>query len=151
MDGDSEAEVESDDNADTCENDLVPKAYMYITDRTYPAGATANVIRNKSKKFAVRNGEIFYRIVTRGQSKYSSRWFASNGMYTSCPQSSIEVTYIRNKEEEQQILKACHLDLLTSGHMGFKRTIRRITERYIWPAVARDVCDYMYESHKTKC
>ena len=48
------------------EHDLVQKAYIYITEGTYPGGATANekrVIRKKAKKFAVRNGELVYKKV----------------------------------------------------------------------------------------
>ncbi len=46
--------------------------------------------------------------------------------------------YIRNKGEQCKILKACHLDP-TSGHMGVKRTLSRITDRFMWPGVVKDV------------
>ena len=46
--------------------------------------------------------------------------------------------YVRTENERQKILKACHLDP-TSGHMGVKRTLSRITERFMWPGVAKDV------------
>ena len=42
-----------------------------------------------------------------------------------------EVRYIRSSEERQQIMRACHVEP-TSGHMGMKRTIHRITERFFW-------------------
>lgn len=42
-------------------------------------------------------------------------------------------------KEKQQILEDCHCDA-TSGHMGIKKTLARITERYIWAGVAKDVC-----------
>ena len=51
---------------------IVRKACTYITEGAYPAGATANekrVIRKKAKRFAVRNGELFYRKILRGRSK----------------------------------------------------------------------------------
>ena len=37
-----------------------------------------------------------------------------------------------------KILAACHLDP-TAGHMGEKRTVKRITERYIWNGIVKDV------------
>ena len=46
--------------------------------------------------------------------------------------------YVRDKEGQQDILRACHLDP-TSGHMGVKRTLRRITERYTWCGITKDV------------
>ena len=33
--------------------------------------------------------------------------------------------------EQVKILAACHLDPI-AGHIGEKRTVKRITERYIW-------------------
>ena len=46
--------------------------------------------------------------------------------------------YIFRKEEQTRILKACHIDP-TSGHMGIKKTVSRITERFLWPGVISDV------------
>ena len=42
-------------------------------------------------------------------------------------------------KEKQQILEDYHCDA-TSGHMGIKKTLARITEWYIWAGVAKDVC-----------
>ncbi len=46
--------------------------------------------------------------------------------------------FIRSHEERQRIVKACHIDA-TSGHMGVKKSINRITERFMWPGVVKDV------------
>ena len=43
-----------------------------------------------------------------------------------------------NPTGHAQILLVCHKDK-TSGHMGTKRTLARITERFIWPGVAKEV------------
>ena len=53
-------------------------------------------------------------------------------------QTPVEVRYIKNKEEQQRILTACHLDP-TSGRMGVKKTLARITERFMWPGVVKSV------------
>jgi hypothetical protein len=37
-----------------------------------------------------------------------------------------------------KIVKSCHLDP-TSGHMGEKKTISRITERFYWVGIVKDV------------
>ena len=46
--------------------------------------------------------------------------------------------YIRNKEEQQRIIKACHSDA-TSGHLGFKKTMSRVTERFTWYGMTKDI------------
>ena len=49
-----------------------------------------------------------------------------------------QVSYIIDRKEQKRIVIACHEDP-TSGHMGTKRTLARITERFIWPGVTKDV------------
>ena len=49
-----------------------------------------------------------------------------------------QVRYIIDRQEQKRIVIACHEDP-TSGHMGTKRTRARITERFIWPGVTKDV------------
>ena len=46
--------------------------------------------------------------------------------------------YIRNKEEQQRIIKVCHSDA-TSGHLGFKKTMSRVTERFTWYGMTKDI------------
>ena len=44
--------------------DLVKEAYQYLMDKTYPNGMTENrkwAIRNKAKKFIIKDGELFYK------------------------------------------------------------------------------------------
>lgn len=50
----------------------------------------------------------------------------------------IELRYIRTQKEQQQILRACHIDP-TSGHMGEKKTVAKISERYMWNGIVKDV------------
>ena len=48
-------------------------------------------------------------------------------------------TEIFTKPAEQlRIAKACHLDP-TSGHMGIKKTVARIRERFAWKGIFKDV------------
>ena len=54
------------------------------------------------------------------------------------PQPANEVKYITSKAERQKILKACHMEP-TGGHMGIKHTLSRITDRFMWQGVAKDV------------
>ena len=49
-----------------------------------------------------------------------------------------QVRFVMNVEERKKIVVACHKDA-TSGHMGTKKTLARITERFMWPGVAKDV------------
>ena len=50
----------------------------------------------------------------------------------------VETQFIRNRDEQLKILHSCHIDP-TSGHMGEKKTICRITECFLWNGVVKDV------------
>ncbi len=50
--------------------ELIELAYRYLTEKTYPSGITENrkrAIRNKAKKFVVRDGELFYKKIQTGK------------------------------------------------------------------------------------
>lgn len=49
-----------------------------------------------------------------------------------------ELKYISTAEDRKRIMQACHMSP-TSGHMGIKRTMYRVTERFFWKGVAKDV------------
>ena len=51
---------------------------------------------------------------------------------------TIQLRYIRSREEQLRILRACHSDA-TSGHLGFKKTLARVTERFTWYGMTKDV------------
>ena len=56
------------ESADERDVDLVEQAYRYLTDKTYPNGATENrkrAIRNKAKRFITKDGESFYKKMRR--------------------------------------------------------------------------------------
>ena len=53
-------------------------------------------------------------------------------------QDPVEVRYNRNHDEQQKISRSCHVDP-TSGHLGIKKTLSTITERFMWPGVSKDV------------
>ena len=62
--------MESEGELGAATHDSVDGGYVYITEGRYPAGASANhkrMIRAKAKKFAVRDGELFYKRVKRGR------------------------------------------------------------------------------------
>lgn len=50
----------------------------------------------------------------------------------------VELRYIRSRDEQLKILRACHVDP-TAGHMGQKKTMCRISERFLWPGIVKDV------------
>ena len=46
------------------DNDLLEKAYIYLTERRYPENSSSNdkrIIRRKAAKFNMRDGELFYK------------------------------------------------------------------------------------------
>ena len=52
----------------------------------------------------------------------------------------MEIRFVGVKKEQRHILKACHVDPM-SRHMGVKRTLNRISERFIWAGMVKDVND----------
>ena len=55
-----------------------------------------------------------------------------------------QVRFVTDTKERLRILESCH-NGVTSGHMGTKRTLACITERFMWPGVTKDV--YRLESN----
>lgn len=51
-----------------------------------------------------------------------------------------EVRLITDTSEQQRIVKACHCDP-TSGHLGVKRTIMRVRERFAWKGINKEVAE----------
>ena len=56
----------------------------------------------------------------------------------------MEIRFVGVKKEQRRILKACHVNLMF-GHMGVKRTLNRISKRFIWPGMVKDVNDTVSE------
>ncbi len=50
----------------------------------------------------------------------------------------VELRYIKSREEQLRILQACHVDP-TAGHMGVTKTVRKISERFMWSGIVMDV------------
>ncbi len=50
----------------------------------------------------------------------------------------MNLRYIRREEEKLHILKACHVDP-TGGHFGIKKTAGKVSERYSWSGIIKDV------------
>ncbi|KAL5499988.1 hypothetical protein EMCRGX_G011472 [Ephydatia muelleri] len=100
------------------DDDLVDHVYLYLRDSAYPKQCSPSMkrqIRLRSKKFELRNGELYYRLGGRDV-----------------------VRYIQNQTEQHKIALACHADP-TSGHVGVKKTIARIKERFTWKGLVEDV------------
>ena len=50
--------------------------------------------------------------------------------------------YISEREERLRILESCHSEP-TFGHLGLKKTVARINERFIWPGIIKDVNEFV--------
>ena len=64
------------DSPDMCEkprkeeDDLVEEAAVYLADKKYPEGCSANrkrQIRKRAEKFVLQNGELYYQTKMNGQ------------------------------------------------------------------------------------
>ena len=49
----------------------------------------------------------------------------------------VELRYIRTRNKQLDILKACHIDP-TAGHFGVKKTIAHISERFLLTGIVKD-------------
>ena len=49
----------------------------------------------------------------------------------------VELKYIRARDEQMRILRSFHIDP-TAGHLREKKTISRISERFIWTGIVKD-------------
>ena len=98
-------------------------------------GASKNekrVVRRKAGRLCIVNGEIMYK--------------KKVGQVNICKHSKNEeyelkrhkVRYVTDKKERLRIVQPCHSDP-TSGHLGIKKTLTRINERFIWPGITRNV------------
>ena len=65
-----------------------------------------------------------------------------------------QVRFVKDTEERQRILNACHCDN-TSGHLGIKKTMSRINERFFWPGLVKDVHElvwcYLHSKYSSSC
>ena len=52
-------------------------------------------------------------------------------------QAEVLIRYIRDRHEQHRILRACHSDP-TAGHLGFRKTLARIAERFAWKGMVKD-------------
>ena len=66
-------------------------------------------------RFKVEEGKLFYK--------------TKKGLW-------VEVIF--SKGQRAHIIKACHNDA-TAGHLGRTRTFYKLSERYYWPGIFRDV------------
>jgi hypothetical protein len=83
--------------------------YRYLQSGVYPEGISENTkraIRNKSKKFIIENGVLFYSF--NGKLK---QW-------------------IDDRQKQRQIVESCHGDKL-GGHLGRGKTREKVTSRLI--------------------
>ena len=62
----------------------------------------------------------------------------------------MEIRFVGVKKEQRRILKVCHVDPM-SGYMGGKRTLSRISERFIWPGMVKDGNDTVVLVVLKKC
>ena len=69
------------------EEDLIQKAFVYLTDKTYPEGSTKNekrCIRKKAEKIVVLNGVLHYKKKC-GAQVCITLFFIYNNMLLLCP------------------------------------------------------------------
>lgn len=52
--------------------------------------------------------------------------------------SCLQVRFIKDVEERQRIVTVCHSDP-TSGHFGNEKTLARISERFVWSGLVKDM------------
>ena len=115
---------------------LVADAVLYITKSEYPSDSTRNEkrsIRRKEEKLLVRDGEIFYR-------KRGGREVAIASYFWLVLKLLLLKYYVVDSNEKKRILASCHSHP-SSGHFGIRKTIDRISERFMWLGITKDVTE----------
>ena len=100
------------------EENLVRDAYVYLTEKTYPDGCSANrkrVIRKKALKFQVsETGELLYRHKLKGKVNrqlINALSVVLEIMLTLMlfnTQGEVLLRYIESERERKMLLQACH-------------------------------------------
>lgn len=57
---------------------------------------------------------------------------------------------IVNPTNIKAVLVECH-DSPLAGHLGVKKTILRVKEKYFWPQLIKNVTDYVKNCERCKC
>ena len=70
--------------------------------------------------------------------------------------SSIHFSYVLTfqmilRKEVLAILEVYHSNPTCGGHFGMEKTLKKITERYYWRGIKKDVTDYCKNCHKCCC
>ena len=60
------------------------------------------------------------------------------------------VKYIKDRANQLGTVKSCHVDP-TSGHLGVRKTVGRIRERFMWKGVWNDVKKMVRKFIKVLC
>ena len=114
---DMERPLEPEEDKD---QELIELACVYLTTSTYPEGCTENrkrVIRKRSKKFVMKDGELYYKYKCKG--KVCFRWTIAKLQYhyiSPWLQEEVMLRFVQSENERERILHACHIDV-TAGHM----------------------------------
>ena len=121
---------------ESSELDLTDAAFHYITESKYPGECTEakkKAIRKKAAMFAVRDGVMFFKKKKKGRVSMQIRMMGDWVIFLFCM-----LRYIQTREEQVKILRSCHMDP-TSGHLGVKKTVSRILERFWRRGIVKDV------------
>ena len=122
------------------ELDLADATFHYITESKYPGKCTKTkkrAIRKKAAMLVVRDGVMFFKKKKKGRVSMQIRMMGDWVIFLFCMQ-VVELRYIQTREEQVKILRSCHMDP-TSGHLGMKKTVSRISERFWWRGIVKDV------------
>ena len=91
-------------------------------DNLYPSDTSKDkrrAIRRRAEKISVQDGKLLYE--NRGRKL---------------------VTIITRPDEQEKIIRACHIDE-TSGHFGVKKTAARVSERFYWRGMWNQAVSYV--------
>lgn len=95
--------------------------FNYTNFQEYRIGLTENQkrkIRNRVRDFMVKNGQLYYIKDT--------------------PDERLVIT----KDKKDNIIKLCHVGTGPS-HLGRNKTISKISDRYYWLGIVKDVTDFV--------
>jgi hypothetical protein len=110
---------------------------------------TVGIITQDSREELIKGQKTEWAYVFKNQEagKETVNYTIENGLLyrltiTGEEDTDVELRLCIPKELRPTILQACHDDI-TSGHLGETRTYDRVTQRYFWHGISRDIEKYI--------
>lgn len=99
------------------------------------------------KKVKLHTNEILFTRISAGKLKEIGNNMNMNGLKLRIAEAKIEVN---NKDEQNALLKQYHDNHVTGGHCGTTKMTKKLSEKYRWNTMNKDIQNYVRNCAKCK-